>query len=165
MVTPVVVVVDVCPASLTQLDSRGGWIQIYVFHLQCPPETLCPDIVLCASLAVHRDRDAMPFTGFLPFSGFILASLVGIDDSRRAVQPYRLIQHINGVCRVQTVVQSPCHYGTGIHVDDCRQVHEAMCHRYIGDVYAPNLPWARDFQSAQKIRTDVSCPSAMGQTS
>lgn len=65
------------------------------------------------------------------------------------------LENFNGVGGIKRVVQSPRHYGPGIHVDYRRQIHESLAHRDIRDVNGPDLPRTRHGQPSEQIWPDI----------
>lgn len=155
MTATVVVILDVIPDASSEARHVILWVDVDVLGLDGTPEPLYPDVVLAAATPVHADLDAMLLTRREPQLARVLATLVGVDNLWRTMSLNGHLQHLDAVLLVQRIVQSPGHDTATVDIDDGREVHEAVQHRYIGNVYAPHLVGAGDLHASQQIRHPV----------
>ena len=149
--TTVVVILDVIPDTLSQTRNITLWIDVDILSLDGTPEALYPDVVLAASTAIHTDLDAEFLTGGQPQMARVLAALVGIDNLRHTMSLHGHSEHLDAVLLVKRVVQPPGHDRTAVDIYYCREVHEAVRHRYICNVDTPDLIGTADVKPAQQI--------------
>ena len=152
---PVVVAVQPLLDSLVELAAVVGRVQKDVLILNRAPEALDVDVIQGPALAVHADSNTLfPQVGNVLRAGK-LASLVGVQDLRCTVLGHGLADHPQAGFRRQGVGQSPAHDVPRVHVDDGRQVHEALLHRHVGDIDGPDLPRSVDLQLTQQVGVNV----------
>ena len=147
------VVVEGDPAPDASPGLRSGFpgVQVDAFILQGPPEAFDEDVVEAAPLAVHRDPGADPLQPVGPCEGRELRALIGIHDVRWAELVDRLVQRLDAEVGFQRVGDAPGQHLSGEPVHDSDQIQEALFHRQIGDVGAPDLIGPLHPQAAQQI--------------
>lgn len=142
---------DPAPDSDPSLRSSFPSVQIDTFILQGPPEAFDEDVVDAPALAIHRDLGADPFQSVGPGEGRELRSLIGIHDLGRAELMDRLVHGLDAEVGFQRVRDAPGQNLPGEPVHDCDQVKEALSHRQVGNVGAPDLVGPLHPQPAQQI--------------
>ena len=132
--TPVIVLPYVSLYSTIEVLSVLLGKHIYVVPFYRPPKSIYPDVVQTPPASIHAGPYSQSPLGLGPIPAGELAPLVGVYDLRTAVSPDGRLQDLDAARRVQRIVQAPSDYVPAIHVDDCRQVHEALTHRNVGKV-------------------------------
>jgi hypothetical protein len=84
-----------------------------------------------------------------------LAALVGIEDLGAAVPEERFFQGLNAELSAERVRQPPRQHGTAHPVHDHDQVKEALGHRDVGDVGAPDLIDPFDRDATEQVGVDL----------
>ena len=159
----VVVILDVIPDALSQSRHVILRIDVDILCLDGAPEAFYPYVVFAASTSVHADLDTESLTGGQPKATRVLASLVGIDNLRCAVSFHSQTEHLDAVFLVKRVMQPPGHDRAAVDIYYCREVHEAVKHRYICNVDAPDLIGTGDVKSAKQIGHPVLRLALFGQ--
>jgi len=137
-----------------KLSSGFVCLQVDSLVFQGTPESFDKDVVLESPLAVHADPYVPGLEdGGESFAGK-LASLVGVEDLRRAVFEQCLFQRFDTESGVQSVGQPPGQNPSGGPVHDRYQVHVSPCHGEIGDVGCPNLIGPVNGHSPQQVGID-----------
>src|SRR5450759_1278075 len=130
----------------------GIQIDLFVFH--APPQAFYEDVIDPASLAIHADLDAVRLEDGGEVVTRELASLVAVEDLRRAVLDDRLLKGLDaevwGHADRYPMGQNPA----GSPVDNRYQIYEAATHRDVGDVCRPCLVRSVDGQALQQVRVD-----------
>ena len=146
------VVVEAEPGANTSLGlgNRRIGIEVHLLVFEASPQSLHEDVVHTAALAVHADRDLVVLQGAGEVLAGELAALVSIEDLRPAVARERFHTKLGAEC----VRQPPRQHGAAHPVHDDDEVKEALGHRDIGNVRAPDLVDPLDRDAAEQIRVD-----------
>ncbi len=146
---------EVVGQSLDQ--ERDGVIgpEIEVFVFDGAPEAFDEHVVQGSTSAVHTDLDAFYFQPLCVSQAGELGTLVGIEDVG-AAQLERIVQGVYAEIRVQRVAHPPGEHIPAIPVHHRHQVHEALWHRHIGNVGAPDLVGASDGHASQQVGIDAT---------
>lgn len=118
-------------------------------------EPLDERIVGGPASSVHADPYAVFLQGIEPVRAGILAALVRVDDLRCPVPGYGGEQKLGLRLLFKAIGDLPCHDIPAVHVDDGRQVHEALGHGHIGYVYGPHLVRPGYREVPQEVRPYV----------
>src|SRR3972149_7704203 len=92
MAANAVVEIEVDADTPVRLGDRAVGVQVHLFVLHAPPESLDEDVVNPAAFAIHADLDIGVFEYFGKVLAGELAALVGVEDLRGAVLGDRLLQ-------------------------------------------------------------------------
>jgi len=84
-----------------------------------------------------------------------LASLVGVEDFRPAVQSKRFFDRVQAEVDFHGDRDPPGKHPSAEPVQHGSQVDEAVCHWNVRDVHRPHLVWPHDIQTSQQIRVDL----------
>ena len=126
-------------------------IQVDVLVLGAPPQPLNKDVVDGLALSVHADPDI-----FFLQQGDIrlnteLAPLVAVQDLGLTMDEYSFGDDPDDPIRRHAVAQYLSDHLSGIDIDDGIQIHDALAHRHIGDVYGPHLVTPIGLQLYQEV--------------
>lgn len=127
-------------------------VDVLVFHGS--PQTFDENVVQSAATAIHADADVSVQQHLRERMAGELHALVGVENHRRAGFQ-RLLQRIAAEGCVHGVGQPPRQHIAAVPVDYRGQIHEALRHRNIGDVSAPDLIDPVDLHVAQQVRIDL----------
>src|SRR5580704_18401448 len=121
------------------LGDTGIGVEVDLLVFKAAPQPLDEDVVNVAALAIHADGDRVALQGVGEIIAGELAALVGIEDLRPAVLGERFLECLDTELRAERVRQPPRQHGTAHPVHDHHQVEEALGHRDVGDIRAPDL--------------------------
>ena len=102
----------------------GQIMQVDGLVFERAPEPFDKDVVHAAASPIHGDRDARVLEHAGKVEAGELASLVGVEDRRRAVFGQRLGQGLNAEGGIHAVRQSPCEDMARRPVHDRDQVQD-----------------------------------------
>jgi hypothetical protein len=104
---------------------------------------------------IHADGDRVALQGGGEIVAGELAGLVCIEDLRPAVLGERFLECLDTELRAERVRQPPRQHSTAHPVHDYHQVEEALGHRDVSDVRAPDLIDPLDREPAQQVGIDL----------
>lgn len=84
-----------------------------------------------------------------------LASLVGIDNLRRAMAGQRLLENIDGMASLQSDGEFGRQHLPASPVDHRGEINKAFSHRDVGSIQRPDLVGSFDPHSTQEIGIDL----------
>src|SRR5206468_1482165 len=115
----------------------GPQIDLLVFD--AAPQAFDEYVVAPGALAVHADCDAVVGEHAGEGRAGELAALIGVEDVRLAVTSQRILQRLDAEYRLHRDRQPPRQHATAEPIEHDGQIHEATCHRDVGDVHRPHL--------------------------
>ena len=124
-----VVEVDVAADAFSGSAHGLVGVEVDLLVLDRAPHPFDEHVVAPASLAVHRDADAVPVEQPGELAARELAALIGVEDLRLAVPGDRFFDGLRAERRVHRDRQPPRQHLAAVPVDDGRQVDEAARHR------------------------------------
>ena len=126
--------------------------QVDLFILDRTPQPLDEHVVAPGPTPIHADPDRVVRQQSGERCAGELAPLVGVEDLRPAMTGQRLVDRIQAEIDLHGDGHPPGQHPSAEPVHHRSQVHEAMGHRYIGDVHRPGLVRPLDRHPAQQVR-------------
>src|SRR5205814_2396816 len=150
------VVVEAEPGANTSLGLGNGRIgvEVHLLVFEASPQSLHEDVVHAAALAVHADRYAVALQRAGEVVTGELAALVSIGNLESTIPGERFLERLDTRLSTERVRQPPRQYGAAHPVHDDDEVEEALGHRDIGNVRAPDLVDPLDRDAPEQIRVD-----------
>lgn len=148
---------EVAMQSSNQLFSGRILFEVYVLLLNASPQPFDEHVVQRPPPTVHTHPNPGAFKGRGKGVRSELRSLIGVEYVRSAkaeclleATQTKMNIHTVGNLKGAHVPAVPVHYG--------REIHEALPHRHIGDVGAPDLIGTINLEISQKIGIDPMLP-------
>lgn len=129
--------------------------QVNFFVLDRTPQPLDAHIVHPASLAIHADACPRALPRIREPLARELASLIGVEDLRRAKVGQRFLQGFYTEIRGHGIGQPPRQHPTAMPVQNRYQIYKPAHHRNVADVRRPHLVRPIDRQPTQQVRVDL----------
>src|SRR5881396_1431746 len=162
MWTAAIIEVEVTADRVPRLANAFVGPQIYLLVFDAAPQPLDEHVVPPCSFAIHADRDAVAGERAGEGRAGELRALVGIEDFGLAVTSEGVLQRLDAEGLLHRDRQPPRQNPTSRPVEDDSEIHEAACHRNVGDVHGPDLVRARDLHAAQQIWIDLVARFGLG---
>lgn len=148
---PAVMEREVAPDARRRSGHGVVAMEIDLFVLERPPESLDEDILAPAALVVHAHLDGV--LAHQPRNGHAreLRALISVGDGRPAVARQRLLHHPDAQAAVERDGDPPAQEPAIPPIQDCCEIHEAVRHRNVRDVHGRDVIRPRDRATAQQI--------------
>src|SRR5271166_5562745 len=141
--------------AAASLFDRGVGLDEHLLIFQAAPQPLDEDVVEKLAFAVHADAHTAGRQLVDESRAGKLYALIGVEDLRRAVSIYRLLQGFDAKPRLHPDRHTPRQNPAAEPVHHRDQIDKALGQRDVRDVRAPHLVRPLDRQTAQKIRIDL----------
>jgi hypothetical protein len=132
-----VVVGDVTGYSGSCIRTGFVGVEIDFFVLERLPESLDEDVVALGDFAVHADPDVVTLEHVDEVGGGELASLIGVEDLRRAVERDRLLDRLDAEIGRERVREPPRQNAARASIHEHEEIQKAETHWDIGYVGSP----------------------------
>ena len=130
-------------------------LEVDLLVFDAAPQPFDKDIIPPSPFAVHADGDAVGGQHAGKGRAGELATLVRIEDLRRAVRGQRIFERGDAERGFHGDRHPPRQHAPRRPVEHGGEIDEALGHRDIGDVHRPDLIGPRDRQAFEKIREDL----------